>query len=73
MKCPKCSFDKSAVIESRPFEGQVYRRRTCNMCNHLFKSLESPFDGPIPRTRERPEKPEKIGAYNTKTLAQVWK
>jgi transcriptional regulator NrdR family protein len=74
MICPKCNFDKSAVVESRPFNGQVYRRRTCNMCNHLFKTVESQYAGSIPRARElKKPKPLKVGEYDSKTLSNVWK
>jgi len=74
MNCPKCDFDKSAVVESRPFIGQVYRRRTCNMCNHLFKTVEVQFAGQIPRPRDlkKAEKQPKP-VFDSSPIANVWK
>lgn len=41
MECPNCDFDKTKVIDSRPFAGAVYRRRICTNCNYSFWTEES--------------------------------
>ena len=74
MNCPKCNYHKSAVVESRPHEGQVFRRRTCNMCNHLFKSVESSFAGPMPnRVRVFKKAEAKLSEFDSSPLKNVWK
>lgn len=46
MKCPHCSaVTKAKVMESRPHEGQVYRRRMCNGCFKTFVTAEESVPG----------------------------
>lgn len=42
MRCPKCGFDDTKVLESRLSEGgrSVRRRRSCVQCNHRFTTYE---------------------------------
>lgn len=42
MKCPKCHFDDTKVLESRVSVdgGSVRRRRSCLKCNHRFTTYE---------------------------------
>jgi transcriptional regulator NrdR family protein len=39
MLCPMCSGE-SKVINSRPSEDSVYRRRECLECSHRFSTVE---------------------------------
>jgi transcriptional regulator NrdR family protein len=51
VKCPFCESDtKSRVVETRAFEGKVYRRRSCGRCGSSFISAESaPFGMKMPK------------------------
>ncbi len=42
MKCPKCSFYDSKVIDTRPTEDgfKIRRRRECTECGHRFTTYE---------------------------------
>lgn len=42
MRCPKCAFDDTKVLESRLSDGgrSVRRRRSCVQCNHRFTTYE---------------------------------
>ncbi len=42
MRCPKCGFEDTKVLESRLSEGgrSVRRRRSCVNCNHRFTTYE---------------------------------
>lgn len=41
MKCPHCNgVVRSKVLESRPHEGCVWRRRLCTLCLKTFVSSE---------------------------------
>lgn len=40
MKCPFCGFRESKVIDSRPSEGSIRRRRECLSCNGRFTTFE---------------------------------
>ena len=40
MQCPKCKHEKQAVIESRPFGEETYRRRQCKNCGFKFITYE---------------------------------
>ena len=39
MNCPKCG-SKAKVIDSRPYESYIIRRRECNGCKHRFTTYE---------------------------------
>lgn len=41
MLCPFCGFDDSKVIDSRPIEGKIRRRRECVKCGKRFTTFES--------------------------------
>ena len=42
MKCPKCGFDDTKVLESRILDGgrSLRRRRCCMSCNYRFTTYE---------------------------------
>ena len=40
MKCPYCGFDESKVIDSRPTEENIRRRRECLSCQKRFTTYE---------------------------------
>lgn len=40
MKCPECGFEESKVIDSRPTENRVRRRRECIKCGVRFTTYE---------------------------------
>lgn len=41
MICPYCSCSESKVIDSRPYEGKIRRRRECISCGKRFTTYES--------------------------------
>ncbi len=41
MVCPFCGYDDSKVIDSRPYEGKIRRRRECIKCGKRFTTFES--------------------------------
>ncbi len=40
MKCPECGYEESKVIDSRPTENKVRRRRECIKCGTRFTTYE---------------------------------
>ncbi|OLA13031.1 MAG: transcriptional regulator NrdR [Coprococcus sp. CAG:131-related_45_246] len=40
MKCPECGYEDSKVIDSRPAENKIRRRRECLSCNCRFTTYE---------------------------------
>ena len=40
MFCPQCNSSQDSVIDTRPREHYVYRRRKCITCNHRFTTIE---------------------------------
>jgi len=67
MKCPHCNRDgKSPVLESRPADGKVWRRRMCALCFKTYVSCETAEPGmTMPtqtqsrhRLKDRTPKPE---------------
>ncbi len=40
MKCPECGFEDSKVIDSRPTDGKIRRRRECLSCGCRFTTYE---------------------------------
>lgn len=42
MRCPKCNFHDSKVVDSRPGknEASIRRRRECLKCGHRFSTVE---------------------------------
>lgn len=41
MKCPFCGFDDSKVIDSRPVDARIRRRRECIKCRARFTTYEA--------------------------------
>lgn len=40
MKCPECGYEDSKVIDSRPTEDKIRRRRECLKCRARFTTYE---------------------------------
>lgn len=40
MKCPECGYEDSKVIDSRPAENKIRRRRECLSCECRFTTYE---------------------------------
>ncbi len=40
MKCPECGYEDSKVIDSRPTDGKIRRRRECLSCKCRFTTYE---------------------------------
>lgn len=40
MKCPYCNSSESQVKDSRPVDGTIRRRRTCDTCGAKFTTIE---------------------------------
>ncbi len=40
MKCPECSYEDSKVIDSRPIDNKIRRRRECLSCKCRFTTYE---------------------------------
>lgn len=40
MKCPECGYEDSKVIDSRPVENKIRRRRECLSCKCRFTTYE---------------------------------
>lgn len=47
MKCPECGFDDSKVIDSRPTDGKIRRRRECLSCKCRFTTYEIVENTPL--------------------------
>ena len=47
MICPECSYNDSKVIDSRPSESKIRRRRECLKCNSRFTTYEIIEDIPL--------------------------
>ncbi len=47
MKCPECGCEESKVIDSRPTENKVRRRRECISCGFRFTTYEIIEDTPL--------------------------
>ncbi len=47
MKCPECSCEESKVIDSRPTENKVRRRRECIQCGYRFTTYEIVEEVPL--------------------------
>jgi transcriptional repressor NrdR len=47
MICPDCGFNDSKVIDSRPAESKIRRRRECLKCTGRFTTYETIEDIPI--------------------------
>lgn len=49
MRCPKCGFDESKVVDSRPSENNeaIRRRRECVRCGMRFTTYERREENPL--------------------------
>lgn len=48
MRCPKCGFEDSRVIDSRPSDNDsIRRRRECEQCRHRFTTYECREETPL--------------------------
>jgi transcriptional regulator NrdR len=47
MNCPKCGYYDSKVIDSRPADNKIRRRRECLKCDYRFTTYESVEATPI--------------------------
>src|SRR5690625_3951536 len=49
MKCPKCYYKHSRVLDSRPFEDgdAIRRRRECERCGFRFRTYERKEETPL--------------------------
>lgn len=49
MRCPKCGFDESKVVDSRPSENNeaIRRRRECMRCGMRFTTYERREENPL--------------------------
>lgn len=41
MKCPNCGYAETKVLDSRPMENSIRRRRTCGNCGYRFTTFET--------------------------------
>ena len=53
MKCPYCGFDDSKVIDSRPTDDKIRRRRECIKCSGRFTTYEA-IEIPLLMVEKRP-------------------
>lgn len=42
MKCPMCE-GATSVVDSRPFDDYIYRRRACDACEFRFQTRETMY------------------------------
>ncbi len=47
MKCPACGFAESKVLDSRPADGSIRRRRECLNCQRRFTTYERVEETPV--------------------------
>lgn len=41
MKCPNCGYEETKVIDSRPMDNKIRRRRGCSECGCRFTTFET--------------------------------
>lgn len=51
MRCPNCGYDDSKVIDSRPTENRIRRRRECLKCKERFTTYEEIENTPLMVTK----------------------
>lgn len=78
MKCIHCHKDgKMLVLESRPVDGTVYRRRSCGFCGANFVTSEV-YTGAnyLPRVRDRSRRAQRQissdGAHLQAALSNIF-
>ena len=47
MKCPYCGYEDSKVVDSRPAEDKIRRRRECLSCMKRFTTFEAVEHTPL--------------------------
>lgn len=47
MKCPYCGFEDSKVLDSRPHDDKIRRRRECVACSRRFTTYEEVEHAPL--------------------------
>ncbi|MBR7164938.1 MAG: transcriptional repressor NrdR [Clostridia bacterium] len=47
MKCPACGYTESKVLDSRPADGSIRRRRECLNCQRRFTTYERVEESPV--------------------------
>ena len=52
MKCPNCGYNDSKVIDSRPTENRIRRRRECLKCKERFTTYEEIENTPLMVTKK---------------------
>lgn len=45
MKCPYCGTEESRVLDTRPADNGIRRRRECDGCHQRFTTYEQPASG----------------------------
>lgn len=84
MRCPHCQKEgRSRVLESRTWDGKIWRRRTCPLCLKNFVSVELSEPGTrMPnetqskfRIKDPTPKPEERGPIRSSTehLQGIWR
>ncbi|MBP3855126.1 MAG: transcriptional repressor NrdR [Ruminiclostridium sp.] len=66
MKCPECGFEDSKVIDSRPTDGRIRRRRECLSCRCRFTTYEIVENIPLMVVK----KDHSIEPFNSEKLAE---
>lgn len=41
MNCPKCNHNKNTVLDTRKDKNNIYRKRKCKNCEHIWFTTES--------------------------------
>ena len=47
MRCPFCSSSSTRIVDSRPSEAEVRRRRECEECGNRFTTYERAEEAPV--------------------------
>jgi hypothetical protein len=53
LRCPNCGFLNNKVVDVRPREGYITRRRACGWCEHRFTTNETVTTDELILTRLR--------------------
>ena len=61
MLCPKCN-GKSEVVDSRPYQSTIRRKRNCPKCKYSYRTLEllEPQEPPKPKPRPKPKTKKRV-------------
>ena len=74
MLCPKC-IGKSSVVESRTRNKTTWRKRQCQNCKHIYRTLEvleisKPKEPPKPKPKPK-KKTNRLKVKKPKVLNQL--